>query len=341
MKVAILADNNTMQSEASLLAQALQNAEHQVELLDVDKQVVAQLQAKRPEICCIASGTKGSEGALQELLELLQIPYLGSQSEACRLSSDARSSMFAMRRYAEASEEDVIAEPLMSFSISSDLLAMDTEALADICEVRIPGGYPMEIKPLRSAGLLQCAGKSSEQASQEDADPDTSQAAFVGSEDSVSLLVNNKEELLEAFKAYELFGCMVCQWIEGVRLSVAVLGTGWDAHVLPPVEEVPVAKDSTEAAPMELIAPVRLESLSADESIAQAIRSEIERTAFEACLSLGIRDFALVQVIWDGAQVRFVGVEALPCMAADSPFTKACEAAGLSIEGVLNHLVSL
>lgn len=338
MKVAILADNNTMQSEASLLAQALQNAEHQVELLDVDKQVVAQLQAKRPEICCIASGTKGSEGALQELLELLQIPYLGSQSEACRLSSDARSSMFAMRRYAEASEEDVIAEPLMSFSISSDL---DTEALADICEVRIPGGYPMEIKPLRSAGLLQCAGKSSEQASQEDADPDTSQAAFVSLEDSASLLVNNKEELLEAFKAYELFGCTVCQWIEGVRLSVAVLGTGWDAHVLPPVEEVPVAKDSTEAAPMELIAPVRLESLSADESIAQAIRSEIERTAFEACLSLGIRDFALVQVIWDGAQVRFVGVEALPCMAADSPFTKACEAAGLSIEGVLNHLVSL
>lgn len=115
MKVAILADNNTMQSEASLLAQALQNAEHQVELLDVDKQVVAQLQAKRPEICCIASGTKGSEGTLQELLELLQIPYLGSQSEACRLSSDAQSSMFAMRRYAEASEEDVIAEPLMSF----------------------------------------------------------------------------------------------------------------------------------------------------------------------------------------------------------------------------------
>lgn len=341
MKVAILADNNTMQSEASLLAQALQNAEHQVELLDVDKQVVAQLQAKRPEICCIASGTKGSEGTLQELLELLQIPYLGSQSEACRLSSDARSSMFAMRRYAEASEEDVIAEPLVSFSLSSDLLTTDAEALANICEARIPGAYPIEIKPLRSEGFSQRESELSEQASQEDADPGISQAAFVSSEDSASLLVNSKEELLEAFKACEPFGCTVCQWIEGLRLSVAVLGTGWDAHVLPPVEEVPVAKDSAEAASVELIAPVRLESLSSDESIAQAIRSEIERTAFEACLSLGMRDFALVRVIWDGAQVRFVGIEALPSMAANSAFSKACEAAGLSVAGVLNHLVSL
>lgn len=341
MKVAILADNTTMQSEASLLAQALQNAEHQVELLDVDEQVVAQLQAKRPEICCIASGTKGSEGALQELLELLQIPYLGSQSEACRLSSEARSSMFAMRRYAEASEEDVIAEPLVSFSLSSDLLTTDAEALANICEARIPGAYPIEIKPLRSEGFSQRESELSEQASQEDADPGISQAAFVSSEDSASLLVNSKEELLEAFKACEPFGCTVCQWIEGLRLSVAVLGTGWDAHVLPPVEEVPVAKDSAEAASVELIAPVRLESLSSDESIAQAIRSEIERAAFEACLSLGMRDFALVRVIWDGAQVRFVGIEALPSMAANSAFSKACEAAGLSVAGVLNHLVSL
>lgn len=341
MKVAILADNTTMQSEASLLAQALQNAEHQVELLDVDEQVVAQLQAKRPEICCIASGTKGSEGALQELLELLQIPYLGSQSEACRLSSEARSSMFAMRRYAEASEEDVIAEPLVSFSLSSDLLTTDAEALANICEAQIPGGYPIEIKPLRSEGFSQRESELSEQASQEDADPGISQAAFVSSEDSASLLVNSKEELLEAFKACEPFGCTVCQWIEGVRLSVAVLGTGWDAHVLPPVEEVIAPKDSVEDASVELIAPVRLESLSSDESIAQAIRSEIERTAFEACLSLGMRDFALVRVIWDGAQVRFVGIEALPSMAANSTFSKACEAAGLSVAGVLNHLVSL
>ncbi|MED9873644.1 MAG: hypothetical protein U0K14_07030 [Eggerthellaceae bacterium] len=341
MKVAILADNTTMQSEASLLAQALQNAEHQVELLDVDKQVVAQLQAKRPEICCIASGTKGSEGALQELLELLQIPYLGSQSEACRLSSDTQLSMFAMRRYAEASEEDVIAEPLVNFSLSSDLLTTNAEALADMCEARIPGGYPIEIKPLRSAGFSQCMSKFSERASQDDSDSGVPQVAFAGPGNSTSLLVNNKEELLAAFKTYESVGCTVCQWIEGLRLSVAVLGTGWDAHVLPPVEEVIASKDSAEGASAELIAPVRLESLSSDESIAQAIRSEIERTAFEACLSLGMRDFALVRVIWDGAQVRFVGIEALPSMAANSAFSKACEAAGLSVAGVLNHLVSL
>ncbi len=32
-------------------------------------------------------------------------------------------------------------------------------------------------------------------------------------------------------------GCLVRQWVEGIRVSVAVLGTGWDAHVLPPIDE--------------------------------------------------------------------------------------------------------
>ena len=72
-------------------------------------------------------------------------------------------------------------------------------------------------------------------------------------------------------------------------MSVAVLGTGWDAHVLPPIDE-------TKNAPVSLVA------LSSSDEVAQAIRSEIERCAFEVCLALGLRDFALVRLVWDGAR---------------------------------------
>ena len=58
-------------------------------------------------------------------------------------------------------------------------------------------------------------------------------------------------------------------------------------------------------------------------------------------MALGLRDFALVRLVWDGAQVRMAEVETLPSFAEGSAFEVACKIAGLSIEGVLNHLVEL
>ena len=43
----------------------------------------------------------------------------------------------------------------------------------------------------------------------------------------------------------------------------------------------------------------------------------------------------------DGAQVRMAEVEAAASFAEGSAFEVACKTAGLSIEGVLNHLVEL
>ena len=87
--------------------------------------------------------------------------------------------------------------------------------------------------------------------------------------------------------------------------------------------------------------PVELSALATDEATAQAIRSELERCAFEVCLALGAQDFAQVELIWDGAQVRFVSVDLLPSLAASTPFEAAGAQAGLTLAGVLDHLVSL
>lgn len=342
MNVAILADKHNVASEAKEIQQALEQGEHQARILEVEKDVMASLQAMRPEICVIAPHTSGSAGSLQEMLELLQIPYLGSGPEACQLSVDEQLSMFAMRRYTEASEEDVVVEPLVSFRFPPELLQTNSEALIEACEKRIPGGYPFEVQAEWQAEVqfkAQTEDQPGVQGKVKDKEDAESQGNGQGektfsseglSADSLKTFtkIDTHEELTAAFASCAKTGCVVRQWVEGVRLSVAVLGTGWDAHVLPPFDK------ATQA-------PVGASALAFDEQVAQAIRSEIERCAFEICLALGVRDFALVELIWDGAQVRFSGVETLPSLTANSAFALACKASGLSVEGVLNHLVSL
>ena len=136
------------------------------------------------------------------------------------------------------------------------------------------------------------------------------------------------------------------QWIEGVEMAVSVLGTGWDAHALPPVEIVAKNGLYDTAARLDpdgatFYAPVRLSSLAADEADAQAIRAEIERAALEVYRAYELEDLARLDVIWDGAQARVLETNVSPGMTEDSLFPAACEASGLSLSAVLNELVQV
>ena len=135
------------------------------------------------------------------------------------------------------------------------------------------------------------------------------------------------------------------QWVEGVEMAVSVLGTGWDAYALPPVEIVPTkglygTEARMEPGAVQYFAPVRPASLSDDEGDAQAIRAEIERAALEVYRAYNARDLARIDLIWDGAQARVFEVNVSPGMAERSLFPAACAAAGLSLSSVLNELVS-
>ena len=346
MKVAILAESAQTKTaaarqsrrEAEAMGKALESADHQVTILDVADHLIETLRAQRPDICCIAPGTRGAQGALQGMLELVRIPYVGSGSEASRLANEDQLTTYVMRRYAEASEEDLVGEPLASYYLAPQLLQTDFAEVVSLCEERIPGGYPFEVCAHVQGGqrtvvkvndkdsfvqvLAQCAG-----AQQSDAPGTLSEAPTEAPSDTPSEIAS-------------FGGVTVRQWVEGVRMAVAVLGTGWDAHVLPPAE---MRANDAASTPSESKwqAPVRLEVLSADESIAQAIRSEVERTAFEVCLALGVRDLALVHVVWDGAQVRLENVDTAPSLFEGSALDASCKAAGLSLAGVLDRLVSL
>lgn len=198
--------------------------------------------------------------------------------------------------------------------------AFDSMGIAsafDLVEDRVIGGYPVAVKPAHGAS-----------------------ASGVRRVDSVDQLGEAVSDALSFDDAV-----IIEQWIDGVEVTVPVLGSGWDAYALPPVEIV--AKEGfcdtvacrTPGA-VELFAPVRPASLSNDEADAQAIRAEIERAALEACRAYQVRDLARVDLVWDGAQARVLEVDVSPSLAESSPFSLACEASGLSLSGVLNELVS-
>ncbi len=159
--------------------------------------------------------------------------------------------------------------------------------------------------------------------------------------------VEDAEQLAEALRE-ALKDCgraLVQPWVEGVQLSVPVIGTGWNAFALPPRwrswrrRAGTTPRRDRPLTPSSCIVPVRNASLSPSEADAQAIRAEIERAVLETYRALGMRDCGCIDLIWDGAQAIILEAVANPCFSAEAPFAQAAKAAGLTLPNLLNELV--
>lgn len=324
MKVAVLMGGSSFEREFSLasgknVCAALEEAGHKVVPLDTTGDLVPTLRSERPDVCYSAlHGKHGEDGTIQSLLEFVGIPFVGSPASVCHRSWNKDSMHSEMAAYRAITGDAPIASWPQGIYLARDAFKdMGAATALDLVEERVIGGYPVAVKPAHGGSALG--------------------VHRVNSVDDLG------EAILDALSFDE--AVVIEQWVEGVELAVSVLGTGWDAYALPPVEIV--AKQGlfdTEAriAPdaVQYFAPVRPESLSPSEADAQAIRAEIERAALEVYRAYNVRDLARIDLIWDGAQARVFEVNVSPGMAETSLFPAACKAAGLSLSNVLNELVS-
>ena len=89
MRVAVLKGGRGLERQVSLrsgarVEDALAALGHEVVAIDVGAELVATLKAERPEIAFVAlHGSGGEDGTVQELLEILRIPYTGPGVRAC------------------------------------------------------------------------------------------------------------------------------------------------------------------------------------------------------------------------------------------------------------------
>lgn len=313
MKVAVIVDVVSDSADAKggqAACEALRKAEHEVVCLPADANLASALTASRPDVALVALGGRAvRDGGIQSLLDVLDIPYAGSSATTCRIAGDASLLASALQAAAALDGQAPTAPAPAGFLLTAGALHAwgGVDAVCAACAERVPGGYPLVVRAAHGA------------------DPAGQEAA-------------NAAELASALGGIADAGedALVEQLIEGVELDVAVLGSGWDAYALPPVESC-LREDGS----VELTAPVRMTSLAADEATAQAVRAEVERAALEAYRALGLEDVGCISMVWDGAQVRTRSVDPMPSFAEDAPLSAALAASGLSLAGVLDRLVAL
>ena len=102
-RVAVLKGGNSLERQVSLrsgarVQDALERLGHDVVAIDVGPDLVADLERARPDVAFVAlHGTDGEDGTVQELLEVMGIPYTGSGVSACIRAADKVLAKHAMR----------------------------------------------------------------------------------------------------------------------------------------------------------------------------------------------------------------------------------------------------
>jgi D-alanine-D-alanine ligase len=151
MKVAVLKGGRSLEHGVSLrsgarVEDALESLGHEVLGLDVGSDLVSRLREERPDVAFIAlHGPGGEDGTVQELLEILGIPYTGPGVAACALCMDKVASKHVMR------ESGLPTPDWVAFNATAfrELGAADT--LEEI-EERL--GFPLVVKPAGQGSSL-------------------------------------------------------------------------------------------------------------------------------------------------------------------------------------------
>ncbi len=205
--IAVLMGGRSLERTVSLksgkrVSQALKDLGHPIVQLDVDEQLVPRLREEKPDLAYIAlHGKYGEDGTIQELLEILGIPFTGPGALSCIIGFDKVLSKELFRA-------ESIPTPKF-FALSTPTLKEmgAAEALPLIWEQL---GSPLVVKPAAQGSALG--------------------VKIVENQDSlpsalITALGYDDKVLLE-------------EHIEGVEIAIGVIGNE-SPDTLPPVEIVP------------------------------------------------------------------------------------------------------
>ena len=151
MRVAVLKGGSSLEREVSLrsaarVEDAVGALGHEAVGIDVGRDLVGRLRDERPDVVFIAlHGPGGEDGTVQELLEILDLPYTGPGVAACALCMDKVAAKHEIRA-AGIPTPDWAAFNATAFR---ELGAADT--LEEI-EARL--GFPLVVKPARQGSSL-------------------------------------------------------------------------------------------------------------------------------------------------------------------------------------------
>jgi D-alanine-D-alanine ligase len=306
-RVAVLKGGRSLERQVSLASgarveHALGRLGFDVVSIDVGADLVARLRESVPDVAFIAlHGRGGEDGTVQELLEVLKLPYTGSRVHACMRCSDKVLAKHALRD-AGLPTPDWVSLDEIAFA---ELGAADA---LDAIEQRLQ--FPLVVKPASQGSSLG--------------------VAFAGS----------PAEVPAAVIAASSYGRKVIleRFVAGRELAVSILcgPRGEGAHALPIVEAVPRGREFYDFAARyeigrtDFVCPPEL-----DEGATEGVRA----LALEAWALLGCRGFARVDMILGAEGPMILEVNAIPGLTDTSLVPQAADAAGLSFQDVIARVL--
>ncbi|SDO63205.1 D-alanine-D-alanine ligase [Nakamurella panacisegetis] len=303
--VVVLAGGLTHERDVSLrsgsrLTEALRRQGLEVTVRDADATLLPYLAQAKPDAAIIAlHGGRGENGAVQGILELAGIPYLGTRSHDCRLSWDKPTAKTLVKRAGFATPDWI--------TLAHNTFR-DMGAAALISELVEHLGLPLMLKPHQGGSALGAS--------------------------VVRTAADVPGALVQAFAYGDVV--LVEQFVEGVEIAVTVVDGSEGPRALPAVEIVPESgvfdyESRYTAGLTTYYTPARLDPEAAGAA------AELAIGAHKALGLQDIsRTDAIVDA---NGVVQFLEVNVSPGLTETSMLPMSVEAAGEDLGGVYSALI--
>jgi D-alanine-D-alanine ligase len=308
-RVAVLAGGQSLERQVSLrsgarVRDALERLGHEPIAIDVGPDLVARLTAERPDVAFIAlHGRDGEDGTVQEILELVGVPYTASGPSACMRCMDKVLAKHALR------DAGLPTPDFYAFSQTAFESLGAAQALPAI-EERLD--FPVVVKPAAQGSALGIRFAPSA------ADvPGAIVAAF--SYDTKVLLERH---------------------VTGRELAISVLDGESGPEALPVVEAIPRDGDHYD---FEARYEIGRTDFVCPAELGAKVTAQAQAVALAAYRVLGCYGFARVDLILDEAtgEPTVLEANAIPGLTETSLLPQAAEAAGISFDAFVERVLDL
>jgi D-alanine-D-alanine ligase len=300
-RVAVAKGGTSIEREVSLrgahrVTAALRQAGYDVTEVEIDHTVLDRVRELAPAfVFIVAHGRNGEDGSLQALLELLDVPYTGSDSLASALCIDKILTKRVLQR---------AGLPTPPFHAFSRRTFQDLGAATVFDDVMARLGAPVVVKPARMGSSFGIKFVSH---------PDQLRTAVLGS-------VAYDDEIL------------VEQHVAGRELAVTVLDGTDPTHPEAPLG-LPIVEifSTREFYDYEAHYDFDVVKLAAPAELGDDVRAAVDAVSLDAYRALGCRDFARVDLMLDAdSRPQILELNTIPGLTETGPTPYAADAAGMT-----------
>jgi D-alanine-D-alanine ligase len=284
----------------------LEQLGHQVVPIDVSGDLVERLTATAPDIAFVAlHGRDGEDGTVQELLEVMGIPYTGSGVSACIRAADKVLAKHAMR------DRGIPTPDFYAFNETAFRELGAAQALPAI-EARLE--FPIVVKPASQGSALGI------KFARTPADvPGALVAAFS----------YDRKVLLE-------------RHVPGRDLAVSVLEDDGGPRALPIVEAVPVAQGEDDFYDFESRYEIGRTKFVCPAALSPEVTTSAQEMALAVYELIGCSGFARIDLMAERETDALYVLETnpIPGLTETSLLPQAADAAGISFEELIDRILA-